>query len=130
MFFSCIFSLALDVPAECRSSAADEVDYLDIVARLDHGRCVFRFGHDLTVDLDRHAAFTRAQPLEQRDESNFPVDGVGIAVESNCSCYCVGHQKAASGGEAALARPRTPRLWLPYAGITRIRFEGFSGWSS
>src|SRR6266403_2627124 len=44
----------------------------------------------------------------------------------------VGHRKASGNLKAASLRgsgsgaARTPRLWLPYAGITRIRFEGFS----
>src|SRR6266481_8695035 len=44
----------------------------------------------------------------------------------------VGHRKASGNLKAASLQgsgsgaARTPRLWLPYAGITRIRFEGFS----
>src|SRR5271170_2742609 len=33
-------------------------------------------------------------------------------------------------GETAQAQPRTLRRWLPYAGMTRIRFKGFSRRSS
>jgi len=37
-----------------------------------------------------------------------------------------GNLKAASLRGSGSGAARTPRLWLPYAGITRIRFEGFS----
>src|SRR5713226_1078134 len=115
----CLLSLAYLSLAQIQSSAADEVDYLDLVARLDHGLGVAGFGHNLAVNLDRHAALTHPQAFEQGKESKLSVDGVRIAVEHDGwhrgGCDCVGHQKAASGGEAALVRLRTPRLWLPYA---------------
>src|SRR5258708_39142037 len=46
VFLSCIFVL----------SAADEVDHLDVVARLDNGVRVAGLGHDLAIYFDREAA--------------------------------------------------------------------------
>src|SRR5260370_42693157 len=67
-------------------SAADEVDYLDIVARLDNGVRVAGLGNDLAIYLDRDAALSHLEALEQRGQSKLAVDGIRIAVEQN-SCH-------------------------------------------
>src|SRR6202158_1758774 len=135
---SLILGSCILVTANFVSSAADEVDYLDAVARLDDSRGIAGLGDNLAGDLDRDAALARVEALEQRDESKVAVDCIGIAVErdgwhcGSLSGDLIGHRKASGIKRAASLRgsgfgaARTPRLWLPYAGITRIRFEGFS----
>src|SRR5207302_990301 len=53
---NCIF-----VPANLVSSPADEVYYLDVVTRLDHGRRVACPGDDLAINFDRDAALAHIQ---------------------------------------------------------------------
>src|SRR5271168_2578811 len=50
---SCIF-----LPCASRSSAADEVDYLDMVAHPHDRRVVIGLRHNLAIDLDRDASAT------------------------------------------------------------------------
>src|SRR5258705_12127508 len=80
-FASCIL-----VPANLVSSPADEVDYLDVVTRLDHGPRVAGLGDNLAINFDRDAALAHIQALEQRNESEVAVDGIGIAIEGD-SCW-------------------------------------------
>src|ERR1700756_312479 len=48
---SLVFVSGIFVPADFVSSAADEVDYLDVVTRLDHGRRVAGPGDDFAIDF-------------------------------------------------------------------------------
>src|SRR6266851_6393687 len=96
---SFIFACCIFVAANFVSSAADEVDYLDVVARLDNGRGVVALGDNLEIDLDCDAALARVQTLEQRDESKVAVDCIRITVEDD-GWHCgslsgdlVGHRK-------------------------------------
>src|SRR3979411_654618 len=62
---SLIFACCIFFSANFVSSAADEVDYLDVVARLDDGRGVARLGDNLAIDLDCDAPAACVQTLEQ-----------------------------------------------------------------
>src|SRR5271154_1614155 len=73
---SCIFS-ALRVAL----SAADEVDYLDLVAGPHNGRVVIGLRHNLAIDLDRHAPATHLELLEQRVQRRVAVERIRVAVE-------------------------------------------------
>src|ERR1700722_15675420 len=66
-----------------RLSASHEVDYLDMVARPYNRRVIAGLGHDLPIDLDRHAPAARVQTLEQRDQRRVAVERVRVAVECN-----------------------------------------------
>src|SRR6202140_1866143 len=71
---SLILGSCILVTANFVSSAADEVDYLDTVARLDDGRRVAGPRDNLAIDLDCDAALARVEALEQREESKVAVD--------------------------------------------------------
>src|SRR5208283_1127389 len=72
---SCIFALRV------RLAAADEVDYLDLVARPYDRLAVARLGHDRAVDLDGHAAAAHVEALQQRDQRCVGAERVQVAVE-------------------------------------------------
>jgi hypothetical protein len=80
---SLIFVSGIFVTANLVSSAADEIDYLDVVARLDDGRGVAGLGDNLAIDLDCDTALARVEALEQRAESKVAVDGIRITVEDD-----------------------------------------------
>src|ERR1700733_4487446 len=74
---SCIFLL----PCASRSSAADEVDYLHLVARPHDRRVVIGLRHNLAIDLDRHAPPPHLELLEQRRQRRVAVERIRVAVE-------------------------------------------------
>src|ERR1700674_4752635 len=89
---SCIFSVSIPgSPALKKSAAADEVDYLDLVARPHDRRVVIGLGHDLAIDLDGHAAAAHVEALEQRGQRGIGAERIWISVKNDCSYDGVRH---------------------------------------
>src|SRR5208282_528749 len=76
---SCIFYFL--PPCGRRLTAADEVDYLDMVARPYNSLIVTGFGHDLVVELDGHAHPAHVQAFQQGSQGSVGVEWVRVAIE-------------------------------------------------
>src|SRR5262249_16680101 len=103
-----------------------------LVARLENGLIVVGFGHHLAVQFDRDSSRAHLEGGDQSTQPRLAIEAVWFAIECDGKRAGVSgrtHKKAASRApwEAAFGRPSIVRpSWLPYAGMTRIRFEGFS----
>src|SRR5581483_844596 len=113
-----------------RLAAADKVYYLHPVARMQQPALPFAFGDDRAIDLDRNPALAQFEPLHERAQPRVVGDGVRFAVKFDLKGgqSLGGHDESRIPGaeKAAFSGARTLRFALPYAGITRIRFKGFS----
>src|SRR5579871_169539 len=116
------------------SSPADEIDYFDRVSSLQPGRIVASAWDDAPVDLDCDPVAAHLEPFQQREQAGVAFNRVLLAVELNRKrCQKLRHRKsrfpvlgqAALGGTAIVPPSGKGGARLPYAGITRIRFEGF-----
>jgi hypothetical protein len=63
------------------SPTANEVDYLDAVARPHNRRVVIYLGHNLAIDLDRDAPTSHLQAFQQHRQPRVAVDRIRIAVK-------------------------------------------------
>lgn len=110
--------------------AANEVNDLNDVPSGNDCASPVGLKYYFPIDFDRDAPALQFQAINQCNQARIAGDGVRLAIERDLKI--VGHRKAASRqrGEAAeLRNPNVPQwklTWLPYAGITRIRFMGFS----
>ncbi|HVA79889.1 MAG TPA: hypothetical protein VNF29_03090, partial [Candidatus Binataceae bacterium] len=68
------------------SSASDEIDYLDLIARSQNCRRVFRLRHDPSIDLDCDPLRAHLKPFDERGQTRVALDLIRLAVQADAEC--------------------------------------------
>jgi hypothetical protein len=112
------------------STASDKINDFKTVALLQRNTSPFGFGDDGMVQFNPDPAPAEVELLNQSDQACVAVDRIRFAVEFNREALVriASHHFQSNTGGAARAQAGNfkRRVWLPYAGITRIRFKGSS----
>src|SRR5579872_1572234 len=114
------------------SAASDEIDQFELVALAQGDAGVTGLRYHLAIKLDRDARGLHLQRADERGQPRVALDDVGVAIELDgdflvARCVLRGHLKSRflAPGKRLGAEPRSLRHpGFPYAGISRIRFEG------
>jgi hypothetical protein len=63
------------------STTPDEVDDLDLIARMQNNCVPLGFRHNRMVQLDRNPTAAQIKPFYERKQSHLRTDRVGLAVQ-------------------------------------------------